>query len=55
VDGQFVCFGLEDEYREDKVAGETRIPSGTYQVALRKEGGFHKSGHTKTRNTDNGE
>ena len=40
VDGQFVCFGLEDEYREEKVVGETRIPAGTYRVALRKEGGF---------------
>ena len=41
VDGRFVCFGLEDEYRVDKVVGETRIPAGTYQVALRREGGFH--------------
>ncbi len=41
VDGQFVCFGLEDEYREDKVPGETRIPAGTYGVHLRTEGGFH--------------
>ena len=36
VDGQFVCFGLEDEYRADKVPGETRIPAGTYRVTLRK-------------------
>lgn len=41
VDGEFVCFGLEDEYREQKVAGETRIPAGEYHVTLRKEGGFH--------------
>lgn len=41
VDGTFVCFGLEDEYREEKVARETRIPSGTYAIGLRKEGGFH--------------
>lgn len=41
VDGQFVCFGLEDEYRADKVAGETRIPAGRYEVGLRTEGGFH--------------
>jgi hypothetical protein len=38
VDGEFICFGLEDEYREKKVAGETRIPAGTYKVAPRKEG-----------------
>jgi hypothetical protein len=42
VDTAFVCFGLEDEYREDKVPGETRIPCGTYSVALRIEGGFHE-------------
>ena len=41
VDGANVCFGLEDEYREVKVAKETRIPAGTYAVKLRKVGGFH--------------
>ncbi len=53
VDGSFACFGLEDEYREDKVPGKTRIPAGAYRVTLRAEGkmyhefknrfpGFHK-------------
>ncbi len=41
VDGKFVCFGLEDEYREEKVSGETRISSGEYNISLRTEGGFH--------------
>ncbi len=41
IDGKFACFGLEDEYRADKVAGETRIPAGTYDVRLRTEGGHH--------------
>jgi hypothetical protein len=41
IDDKFECFGLEDEYREEKVAGETRIPAGTYQVGVRAEGGFH--------------
>lgn len=41
VDGEFVCFGLEDEYRETKVPKETRIPEGTYMMRLRKVGGFH--------------
>lgn len=41
VDGRFVCFGLEDEFRADKVPGETRIPAGEYEITLRKEGGFH--------------
>ena len=38
---RFLCYTLEDEHREDKVAGETRIPSGTYRVTLRTTGGFH--------------
>ena len=42
VDGAFVCFGLEDEYREEKLVGETRIPAGRYHIGLRTEGGFHQ-------------
>ena len=42
VDGAFVCFGLEDEYRVEKLVGETRIPAGVYRVAIRKEGGHHQ-------------
>ena len=42
IDNQFECFGLEDEYREEKVSRETRIPAGQYIVALRTWGGFHK-------------
>lgn len=41
VDGNFECYGLEDEYRAVKVPGETRIPAGSYRVTLRTEGGFH--------------
>ena len=41
IDGIFECYTLEDEYRENKVFGETRIPSGKYEITLRKEGGFH--------------
>ncbi len=41
IDGVFECYGLEDEFRETKVSGETRIPAGTYKVTLRTEGGFH--------------
>ena len=36
VDGEFECFTLEDEYRADKVKGETRIPAGTYKVEKRE-------------------
>lgn len=47
VDGVFVCFGLEDEYREVKVAGETRIPAGVYRVGVRTVGGFDARYSTK--------
>tara|TARA_R100000951_G_scaffold100884_1_gene91837 strand:- start:1699 stop:2169 length:471 start_codon:yes stop_codon:yes gene_type:complete len=38
---EFLCYTLEDEYREEKVMHETRIPSGTYEITLRTTGGFH--------------
>ena len=37
----FLCYNIEDEQRDVKVWGETRIPAGTYQLELRTEGGFH--------------
>jgi len=37
----FLCYTLEDEKRDVKIAGETRVPEGTYPVVLRTEGGFH--------------
>lgn len=42
VDGSDFCFTCEDEPREEKIAGETRIPAGTYKIILRKEGGMTK-------------
>ena len=41
LDKRFLCFTLEDEYREFKVHGRTRIPAGVYEVTLRREGQFH--------------
>jgi hypothetical protein len=41
IDARFCCFTCEDEPREVKVPGETRIPSGTYSLALRSEGALH--------------
>ena len=38
----FVCYTLEDEKRDVKKYGETRIPAGTYEVKLRTEGGYHQ-------------
>lgn len=42
-DGRRFCWGLEDQARAAgaKVAGETRIPAGTYRLELRTEGGMH--------------
>lgn len=39
---KLLAFTLEDEKRDVKVKGETRIPAGTYEVTLRTEGGFHE-------------
>lgn len=41
VDGISV-FTLEDDYDEKKEFGHTRIPQGTYEIKLKKHGGFHK-------------
>ena len=38
---KFLCFTLEDEARDTKVMGETRIPAGIYDLKLRTEGGYH--------------
>jgi len=35
-------FTLEDPYREEKVAGITRIPAGRYEIKLRTEGGMNE-------------
>ncbi len=37
---EFLSYTLEDEYRKDKISGETRVPAGTYKVTLRTVGGF---------------
>lgn len=39
---KFLCYTLEDEYRESKISGETRIPAGAYKLKFRKVGGFHE-------------
>ena len=38
---EFLAYTLEDEWRENKVSAETRIPEGTYDIKLRTTGGFH--------------
>jgi len=50
----FLAYTLEDEQRDVKVWGETRIPSGTYKLKLRKEGGFHNKYASKYGNFHKG-
>ena len=42
IDGVFECFGIEDEYRSQKVMHETRIPAGKYKIGVRTHGKFHE-------------
>lgn len=39
-DGAARCYSLEDQPQAVKVAGETRIPAGRYEIKLREEGGM---------------
>ncbi len=54
LDGKFVCWILEDQYRAVKVKGDTRIPAGKYKLELRKEGGQHKRYKKKFSQTHRG-
>ena len=47
IDGQFACYTLEDQYQNEKIYGETRIPAGSYKMRLRTEGGFHQRYSTR--------
>lgn len=38
----FRCYTLEDEHRDVKVLGKTRIPAGRYEIKLRAAGGMHQ-------------
>lgn len=44
---KFLAYTLEDEYRDVKKYGETRIPAGTYKIQLRTVGGFHQKYSTR--------
>lgn len=41
--GELKGYGIEDEFREVKVKGETRIPDGRYKLDLRYSPKFSKS------------
>ena len=38
----FQCYTLEDTFRAEKVANETRIPAGNYRIELRDAGNVVK-------------
>lgn len=42
INGKAQCFTLEDTYHAEKIANETRIPSGLYEIVLRTEGGMNE-------------
>ena len=43
IDGRkFLCYTLEDEQRDKKIKGETRIPAGSYEIRIRRIGGFNE-------------
>lgn len=44
---EFLCYTLEDEHRDSKVHGDTRVPSGTYNITLRTVGSFHSKYSTQ--------
>ena len=50
----FLAYTLEDEYRDVKVMGETRIPNGTYEICFRTEGGFHNKYKSRFKNIHKG-
>ena len=38
----FLCYTLEDEFRSEKIVGETRIPDGEYKIELRTVGAYKR-------------
>ncbi|TYR36345.1 hypothetical protein FXV77_10580 [Sphingobacterium phlebotomi] len=41
IDGEFVCYGLEDLIREEKIPGSTAIPAGRYKLAFNRYGSMN--------------
>ncbi len=40
-DKKFLAYTLEDEARDEKIKGETRIPAGTYKITVSTVDGYH--------------
>lgn len=43
MSGRYECWVLEDQKRDVKVKGDTRIPAGRYEIKLRTEGRIHQN------------
>lgn len=43
IPGRYECWVLEDQRRDVKVKGDTRIPAGRYEIKLRSEGRIHQN------------
>lgn len=41
INGHFCCYLLEDALREEKIAGKTAIPAGTYRLRLNPLAGMN--------------
>lgn len=41
LDGNFVCYGLEDSVRDHKIKGSTAIPAGRYKLGINNYGGMN--------------
>ncbi|NLH78226.1 MAG: hypothetical protein GX465_14435 [Acidobacteria bacterium] len=43
IPGRYECWILEDQKRDVKVKGDTRIPAGRYEIKLRAAGRIHEN------------
>lgn len=41
LDGEFLCYGLEDLVRDEKIKGATAIPAGAYPLRLNTYGAMN--------------
>ena len=42
IDSRYECFTLEDVVRPEKIAGETAIPAGRYQITITQSPRFRR-------------
>lgn len=50
---EFLCYVIEDTFREHKIKHHTRIPSGKYEIKYRTEGGFYNKYKTRFTEVNN--